>query len=419
MTDQQRNTARGNVTESSLVASAHILRLLVFFTPKSFLGPALFYATLYWWFVPTSMRLDIPISYPSTGWKIVASLCVIPAFFISRLSSEALASSLPQSWTTSLHRIIAPASFASNLVATVLAVRLFAPVVGFSALPPKAVALVFSCFVLFAWMDICKRSLGIFARIDSANRRLPELAGLSAPELLATDARPPILYLRSFEGERSKATTLGRFGYIRRRTAGFYLVSRRPRDEESFSAFLRRTLAREYKMKLLDSNRSVHDEQTLFAEYFSDFGPYIAIGRPGESFESMDVGAAKYYVPDEIWKTKVVELIASSAAIVIEAAESDGLSWEIREVIRRKRPESVLLILPRNDADYRDFRIFATGLFPHPMPNGIPRTRLIMFGSDWIPIPLEDYTMVLEDAVRPFVARLWSGPVHREATAHG
>jgi hypothetical protein len=29
-----------------------------------------------------------------------------------------------------------------------------------------------------------------------------------------------------------------------------------------------------------------------------------------------------------------------------------------------------------------------------------------MFGADWSPIPLEDATMILEDAVQPFVDRL-------------
>jgi len=183
-------------------------------------------------------------------------------------------------------------------------------------------------------------------------------------------------------------------------------MARRPKASDSFSAFLRKSLAREYKRKLLDSNRSVHDEQMLFAEYFSEFGPYIAIGRPGEAFESMDLGAAKYYVPDEAWSTKVVELINSSRAILIEAAETEGLSWEIREVLSRVAPEKVLLILPRNDADYREFCIFAAGLFPHPMPEELPNTRLLMFGADWSPIPLEDATMILEDAVQPFMDRL-------------
>jgi len=256
--------------------------------------------------------------------------------------------------------------------------------------------------VLSHWLNDLKRSLGIFAHTDAGKRRPRLIVGLSAPELLATDRRPPILYLRSFVRERSKATTLGRFGYIRN-PAGFYLTSRWP---SAFSAFLRNSLVQEYKRKFLDSNRSVHDEQMLFAEYFSELGPYIAIGRPDEAFESMDLGAAKYYIPDEAWMTKVIELINSSAAIVIEAAESEGLSWEIREVLCRVAPEKVLLILPRNEADHREFCIFAAGLFPHPMPEELPSTRLLMFGANWLPIPLEDYTMVIEDSVRPFVDRL-------------
>lgn len=405
MASQQRDMQR-QASASSFSGLGYTARLLFVFVPRTLLGPILSYAILYWWFVPASMRPDVPLSSPSTGLKVIASLLALPSMFISRHSSEALASSLPQNRATSLHRVIAPASFLFSALSGLSALLLFAPLVGLPALSPRAVVLVFCGFVAFAWLKTLKMGLGLFAQMDTGSGRLREVAGLSAPELLATDKRPPILYLRSFEGERRKATTVGRFGYIRNPSHGFYIMARRPRASDSFPAFLRKSLAREYKMKLLDSSRSVHDEQALFVELFSDFGPYIAIGRPGEAFESMDVGAAKYYVPDEAWMTTVVELIDSSAAIVIEASESGGLSWEIQQVLSRAAPEKVLLILPRNDADYRDFRIFAAGLFPYPMPEEIPRTRLIMFGSGWYPIPLKGYTMVLEDAVQPFVARL-------------
>jgi len=169
---------------------------------------------------------------------------------------------------------------------------------------------------------------------------------------------------------------------------------------------VRKALVREYKRKLLDSNRSAHDEQMIFADYFSEFGPYIAIGRPGESFESMDLGAAKYYVPDEEWASKVIELINSSGAILIEAAESKGLSWEIKQVLNQVAPEKVLLILPSTDVEYREFCMFSTGLFPYPIPERLPKTRLLMFGPVWSPILLENATMILEDAVKPFVERL-------------
>ena len=397
---------REQTNDSSIPALAHIIRILLFFIPMTLPGPLLFYSVIYWWFVPASMRLDVPlISFPSTGLKIVASLCALPLMLFSRYSSEALASSLPERWTTYLHRIIAPASFLLSILSGLSALCLFTPLIGVPALPPPAVALIFGGLVLSRWLNNLKRGLGVFAHIDAGKRRPRLIVGLSAPQLLATDRRPPILYLRSFVRERSKATTLGRFGYIRN-PAGFYILARRPSALDDLSAFLRKMLVQEYRRKFLDSNRSVHDEQMLFAEYFSEFGPYIAIGKPDEAFENMDLGAAKYYVPDEAWTTKVVELINSSGAIVIEAAESEGLSWEIREVLCRVAPEKVLLILPRNEADHREFCIFAAGLFPHPMPEELPSTRLLMFGANWSPIPLEDYTMILEEAVRPFVDRL-------------
>jgi hypothetical protein len=195
------------------------------------------------------------------------------------------------------------------------ALLLFVPLIGFPALPPAAVLLIFCGFVAFAWLKTIKEGLGVFAQVDMGSQRLRGAVGLSAPELLAADKRPPILYLRSFKGERWKATTVGRFSYIRNPSKGLYIRSRRPRATDSLPALMRESLAREYKRKLLGSSRSVHDEQAFFSEFFSDFGPYIAIGRPGEASESMDLGSAKYYVPDEAWMTRVGELICSAAAL--------------------------------------------------------------------------------------------------------
>ena len=68
----------------------------------------------------------------------------------------------------------------------------------------------------------------------------------------------------------------------------------------------------------------------------------------------MDLGAAKQYVPDEAWMKKIIEFIDQSAAILIEAAHSEGLAWELQQVLQRASPEKVQLILPRTDPDYRD-----------------------------------------------------------------
>ena len=184
-------------------------------------------------------------------------------------------------------------------------------------------------------------------------------------------------------------------------------MAHRPRAADSLSGLLRTSLAREYKRKLLNSHRSTIDEQVIFAEYFSEFEPYIAIRKPDESAESMDLGAAKQYVPDEAWMEKIIDFIDKSAAILIDAAHSEGLVWELQQVLRRAPPQKVLLILPRTDPDYRDFRVFATHIFPQPFPEVLPTTRLLMFSDEWSPMSLEYASMVLEESVQPFVARIW------------
>jgi hypothetical protein len=238
-----------------------------------------------------------------------------------------------------------------------MTLRLFAPVIGMKALPPSIVTWAFACYVLSAWLQILKKSTGEYARVAPAKHQGQTMIGPSAQQLLAADRRPPILYLRSFEGERSKSTAIGRFGYIQGGGRGFYLLARRPTSSRDVSTILRKSLFREFRMKFLDSNRSNFDEQMIFAEYFSELGPYVAIGRPGEAFESMDLGAAKFYVSDQEWATKVSELIDRAGAIVIEAAESDGLGWELQEVVRRRErvPKTVAKGMPNHKiADVRN-----------------------------------------------------------------
>lgn len=391
----------------SILRFVYATRACLLFVPVIFVGPLLFYAVLYWWFVPTSMRLEAPIALPSTTTKIVASIFVIPALLLARVTAEALASSLPLQSVTSLHRIAAPLTFALGIPTSVFTLWLFAPVVGLSPPSPTVVSITFAGLVAVAVMNTVKGGLAVFARVDDDARAPEQFVGPSASQLVTADPRPPIVYLRSFGSEREKATTLGRFAYIRSRHGGFYFAARRPSGEEGLATLLRTMLARDYKRKILNSHRSAHDEQMLFQEYFAALGPYIAIKRPGETAETMDLGAAKYLVPDESWQSKVTEMIERAAAVVIEAGDSSGLSWEIQEVVSRVRPESVLLILPRNDADYRDFRVVAASLFPRPMPSELPSARLLMFDADWSPVSINTVSMFLEDPLEPFVQRIW------------
>ncbi len=166
------------------IGRATLLRILYFFIPQTIAGPMLLYCVLYWWFVPVSMRFSVPLSFPSVGVKILATLGVFPMLILSRHASEAVASSLPEMWTTSLHRVIAPVSFVLNLLSGLLVLCLFTPLIGIAALPPSTVAGIFGCFVLFAWLNTLKSCLGIFAHVDAAKRRTHPIIGPFAPALL-------------------------------------------------------------------------------------------------------------------------------------------------------------------------------------------------------------------------------------------
>jgi len=232
----------------------------------------------------------------------------------------------------------------------------------------------------------------------------------SAIELMDEDPRPPIIYLRSFTDEQSKASAKNRFNYLSGSLAGVYMFTHTPTN---FSALYRDMFERDKNRKISGSIRSTMDEQMFFAQYLSEFGPYIAIGRPGESFESMDLGAAKLYVNDEDWQKTIIELIESANVVVLEAGESAGLSWEISQLVSKANPQKVLMILPRHQSKYDEFCLLAEEFFPESFPEDLPVSRLLMFEDGWIPVELNNPTMSVEDALRPFIERLGLVPLEK------
>ena len=89
----------------------------------------------------------------------------------------------------------------------------------------------------------------------------------TADEVLARDARPPVLYLRSF------------------------------RDDDATHAVFERWLLR----------LNYRSEEELAAT-FAEVGPLVAVGRPGEVLPHL--GAARFYFRDDEWKDRVAELMA-------------------------------------------------------------------------------------------------------------
>jgi hypothetical protein len=134
----------------------------------------------------------------------------------------------------------------------------------------------------------------------------------SATELLANDARPPILILRSFSDD--DLPVAARF---------------RGNSTLSWTSSANLTL------------------EELLAEVLGAYGPVIAIGRPGEKVPPL--GAGRMYVTHQEWRQRVDDLLARCQVVVMIIGEikgEDGVAWEFRRLLEVQPLKKVLLVFP-------------------------------------------------------------------------
>jgi hypothetical protein len=162
--------------------------------------------------------------------------------------------------------------------------------------------------------------------------------------------------------------------------------------------------------RALGVTRSGFDEQIVFAAAFDTVGPYVALGRPTEDFRTMDLGAAKKYVENHEWQDAVRKWLESCAAVVIEAADSEGLAWELQQVVRIVPPQRVLVVCPQIGTEYETFRTRSASVFPAGLPSKRPNSRLLAFGDSWQPMQLRNVEFDALATLRPFFDRIKAMP---------
>ncbi len=186
-------------------------------------------------------------------------------------------------------------------------------------------------------------------------RRGKKHAAALAEDVLVEDTRPPVLYLRSFNDEEDDS----RFGRFLR-----------PGDHDiahSTPAWGPR-------------------EQDAMAPIMSEIGPYVAIGKPRELLP--ELGAARAYVSDDEWQAKIREWMTRARLVIVRAGATEGLRWEVGELVSHVKPMQVLVILPPKAEHYEAFRTWANHVLPSPLPHSAPKERLIIFDKAWRPIML-------------------------------
>ncbi|TQF02499.1 hypothetical protein E6W39_09710 [Kitasatospora acidiphila] len=100
--------------------------------------------------------------------------------------------------------------------------------------------------------------------------------------------------------------------------------------------------------------RSGRTYEERLGRTFRKYGPLVAVGRPGEELPGGS-GAQRTYLPLDDWKDTVRELMDNARLIILGAGPGPGTVWEYVEVMRRREP-SRLVILVTDVDDYLRFK---------------------------------------------------------------
>lgn len=189
--------------------------------------------------------------------------------------------------------------------------------------------------------------------------RAKRFTAVSAEVVLAADARPPVIYMRSFKDDTaaSAAVLSGPPGWV------FFFPKELATEEE------------------------------ILARILNDFGPVVTIGRPGEDLRQL--GAARMYVSDQEWRDKVSSLIGIARLVVLRLGQTEGFWWELENALKQMNPHQLIILVPliRDRAARETIRRRVEALFAKPLPEftraasriaGVGSLRgYLYFDPDW------------------------------------
>lgn len=227
-------------------------------------------------------------------------------------------------------------------------------------------------------------AMAVGLRIERFARRLrtrPAEALLADPKAAIT------VYLRPFDIDarhlRDNAAIYGRGPAVRIANV-FMRLSHALDVIPGPGTWLRWTLLRMFGSRVEEC--IVDDLQQL--------GSVVAIGRPGEALP--ELGASRLYARDDEWQSRVLEMLRRASAVVLVAGDSQGVKWELREVLSSVPLDRVALYLPfwaeknaGTAADaYARFLKENEGLLPCEFPRRYERTMFLCFerrDDRWFP----------------------------------
>jgi hypothetical protein len=152
-----------------------------------------------------------------------------------------------------------------------------------------------------------------------------QLQASSALQLLQSDRRAPVLFLRSFDDDD--------------------LIDPTPRMIPLGDMFPRR-----YEESLAQALQAV--------------GPMVTIGRPGDELALL--GGGRLRVPDHAWKAAVDYLRKRASVVVLMVGRSQGLWWEITSSLQSVPIEQLLCFFPYVEETKRRRSFMQRFFYYHP-----------------------------------------------------
>jgi len=166
-------------------------------------------------------------------------------------------------------------------------------------------------------------------------------------------------------------------------------------------------------LRSFDDDYAVSIEEEILADILDEVGPFVAIGRPEDKLPPL--GASRKYLPDGPWKPHVLNLLNRASLVVLLAGKTEGLAWEMAQCRRRLDPKQLVVLVQRDRAAYEAFieRVQAEDMSivlpSFPAPNAAPHHAgqfcgLVRFDERW------------NGRFEPFQKAAWIGQGHEITT---
>lgn len=108
-------------------------------------------------------------------------------------------------------------------------------------------------------------------------------------------------------------------------------------------------------------NTSTRTVEERISRSFGSLGRVIAVGQPDETLPLL--GAARLYLPLNGWQPTVASLIDDARLVLLAAGTSEGTLWELRQCLRRRAPQTLLISIYTDESEYDAFREKAEVIF--------------------------------------------------------